>query len=271
MRWTAWLAEKQGNWWCRGERIGALQPNSTLEFTLGGGSGEATRAWDACVATMAPQDRVEILAGPDWAFGDGAEPHVPAKAHIVFELELLGAGLGGGRRGVRRGSGRRRRRRCTQEGARVGRRKERARRDAREETVEEKALLDDMEEDLLDDVVPDDKEPERQTCWPTGGSIDGETPERWLWRETPERMEVDVKLPRAAPSAKAMKVEFGSQKLLCRWRMTRSSRGPWRAPSSRASAPGPSPKIGRASRRSSRSESMIRRRSGRGRSSLDDV
>ena len=45
VRWTAWLAEKQGNWWCRGERIGALQPNSTLEFTLGGGSVEATRAW----------------------------------------------------------------------------------------------------------------------------------------------------------------------------------------------------------------------------------
>ena len=72
VRWTAWLAEKQGNWWCRGERIGALQPNSTLEFTLGGGSGEATRAWDACVATMVPQDRVEILAGPDWAVGDGS-------------------------------------------------------------------------------------------------------------------------------------------------------------------------------------------------------
>ena len=71
-----------------------------------------------------------------------------------------------------------------------------------------------MEEDLLDDVVPDDKEPELQTYWPTGGSIDGETPERWLWRETPERMEVDVKLPRAAPSAKAMKVAFGSQKLV---------------------------------------------------------
>ena len=88
----------------------------------------------------------------------------------------------------------------------------RERGDSREETVEEKALLDDMEEDLLDDVVPDDKEPERQTYWPTGGSIDGETPERWLWRETPERMEVDVKLPRAAPSAKAMKVAFGSQK-----------------------------------------------------------
>ena len=76
VRWTAWLAEKQGTWWCRGERIGALQPNSTLEFTLGGGSGEATRAWDACVATMAVDDRVEILAGPDWAFGDGAEPHL---------------------------------------------------------------------------------------------------------------------------------------------------------------------------------------------------
>ena len=29
------------------------------------------------------------MAGPDWAFGDGAEPHVPAKAHIVFELELM--------------------------------------------------------------------------------------------------------------------------------------------------------------------------------------
>ena len=36
----------------------------------------------------------------------------------------------------------------------------------------------------------------------TGGSIDGETPERWLWRETPERMEVDIGLPRAAPSKK---------------------------------------------------------------------
>ena len=72
VRWTAWLAEKQGTWWCRGERIGALQPNSTLEFTLGGGSGEATRAWDACVATMVPQDRVEILAGPGRAFGAGS-------------------------------------------------------------------------------------------------------------------------------------------------------------------------------------------------------
>ena len=89
----------------------------------------------------------------------------------------------------------------------------RERGDAREETVEEKALLDDMEEDLLDDVVPDDKEPELQTYWPTGRGIDGETPERWLWRETPERMEVDIGLPRAAPSAKSMKVEFGSQKL----------------------------------------------------------
>ena len=213
VRWTAWLAEKQGTWWCRGERIGALQPNSTLEFTLGGGSGEATRAWDACVATMAVDDRVEILAGPDWAFGDGAEPHVPSKAHIVFELELLsvrdwaaGVEVFGADR-------------VDDDDDDVLRRElelaaeRRERGDVREETVEEKALLDDMEEDLLDDVVPDDKEPELQTYWPTGGSIDGETPERWLWRETPARMEVDVKLPRAAPSAKAMKVEFGSQKL----------------------------------------------------------
>ena len=40
------------------------------------------------VATMAPGDRVEIVAAPRWAFGAGAEPHVPADATVVFELEL---------------------------------------------------------------------------------------------------------------------------------------------------------------------------------------
>ena len=125
----------------------------------------------------------------------------------------------------------------------------RERGDAREETVEEKALLDDMEEDLLDDVVPDDKEPELQTYWPTGGSIDGETPERWLWRETPERMEVDVGAAAGGAVGESHESRVRVTKTYrCRWRMTRSSRGPWRAPSSRASAPGPSPKIGRASR-----------------------
>ena len=78
----------------RREDIGALQPNSTLEFTLGGGSGEATRAWDACVATMAPQDRVEILAGPDWAFGDGAEPHVPCKSSYRLRARAVKCGTG---------------------------------------------------------------------------------------------------------------------------------------------------------------------------------
>ena len=191
------------------------------------------------MATMAPHDRVEILAGADWAFGDGAG-RTPLKLissssssccvrDWAAGVEVFGAD------------------RVDDDDDDVLRRElelaaeRRERGDSREETVEEKALLDDMEEDLLDDVVPDDKEPERQTYWPTGGSIDGETPERWLWRETPERMEVD----RAAAGGavgESHESRFGSQKLSVSLEDDASSRGPWRAPSSRASAPGPSPK-----------------------------
>ena len=41
---------------------------------------------------MSPGDRVEVVAAPRWAFGAGAEPHVPADATVVFELER-GAGV----------------------------------------------------------------------------------------------------------------------------------------------------------------------------------
>lgn len=242
VRWTAWLAERQRSWWCRGERIGALQPNSTLDFTLGGGSGEATRAWDACVARMVVGDRVEILSNSDWAFGDGAEPHVPAKAHIVFELELLdvrdwaeGVEVFGADR-------------VDDDDDDVLRKELELAQDKREEgdtaweSAEEKAVLDDLDEkrggkldDLLDDVMPtvekdeydakmaalsdkiqdhnDQVEEDPSTFWPQQGSIDGETPQGWPWRETLERMAVDVTLPRAAPSAKAVSVELGTSTL----------------------------------------------------------
>lgn len=84
VRWTAWL-EKNGT---RGGRVGMLQPNATIEFTLGGGSSETTRAWDAAVATMVPGDVVEIFATHEYAFGEGAEPHVPARASLFFEVAL---------------------------------------------------------------------------------------------------------------------------------------------------------------------------------------
>ena len=40
VRWTCWLAERRGAWWTRGERVGTMQPNATLEFTLGGAAAE---------------------------------------------------------------------------------------------------------------------------------------------------------------------------------------------------------------------------------------
>lgn len=88
VRWTAWLAEERLGVWYRGERVGMVQPNATLEFTLGGGAKEATRAWDLAVATMTPGEVVEIFATHDYAFGEGAEPHVPADASIFFEVAL---------------------------------------------------------------------------------------------------------------------------------------------------------------------------------------
>lgn len=88
VRWTAWLAEERLGVWYRGERVGMVQPNATLEFTLGGGAKEATRAWDLAVATMTPGEVVEIFAMHDYAFGEGAEPHVPANASIFFEVAL---------------------------------------------------------------------------------------------------------------------------------------------------------------------------------------
>ncbi|KAJ8606334.1 hypothetical protein CTAYLR_010606 [Chrysophaeum taylorii] len=87
VRWTAWLAE--GYPPKRGERVGMLQPKASFEFTLGGGEGEATIAWDLAVKTMRVGEVCEVFAGHEYAFGTrGAEPHVPPKAALLFELEL---------------------------------------------------------------------------------------------------------------------------------------------------------------------------------------
>lgn len=85
MEWTAWLFEDGG----RGRRVGVLQPNSQLNFTVGGGQFEATKAWDLAVSKMQRGERCEVVATSDYAFGRGAEPHVPADASMFFELELL--------------------------------------------------------------------------------------------------------------------------------------------------------------------------------------
>ncbi|KAJ1454462.1 hypothetical protein M885DRAFT_618046 [Pelagophyceae sp. CCMP2097] len=90
VKWTAWLARRTAGWWTRGDRVGIMQPNATMEFTLGGGSGEATKSWDLAVETMVPGERCEIVASAEYAFGKaGYEPHIPPGARMVFELELL--------------------------------------------------------------------------------------------------------------------------------------------------------------------------------------
>jgi len=90
VEWTAWLGVEREACFERGDRIGMVQPNSSLEFTLGGGSVESTKAWDAATATMGIGDAIEIFATPDWAFGEEAiEPHIPERAYIFFELRLI--------------------------------------------------------------------------------------------------------------------------------------------------------------------------------------
>ena len=87
--WTAWLARGTGAGYIPADRMGVLQPNATMEFTLGGGAAESSLAWDAAVKEMAKGDRVEIFAMPEFAFGSRAvEPHLPANSRIFFELTL---------------------------------------------------------------------------------------------------------------------------------------------------------------------------------------
>ena len=230
--WTAWLAERSGAWWARGERVGALRPDAELEFTLGGGMREATVSWDLAVAKMAPGDRVEIVAAAPYAFGPGAEPHVPADATLVFEVELVSW-------------------RDWAEHVQVfGADKiddddqdavlQAELKRASESADADAGLLDDLKVSK-DDVAAslkraDDDEAAtfseadveaalggldddgdapvatQEALFPPGG-IDGTTAEGVDWTETRDALEVDVRLPRPAPDARALSVTIASRLL----------------------------------------------------------
>ena len=229
--WTAWLAERSGRWWVRGDRVGNLRPDAELEFTLGGGMGEATVSWDLAVARMAPGDRVEIVAAAAYAFGPGAEPHVPADARLVFELELVAVRdwasevqvFGADKVDDDENDAvlQRELRLATEDGG-----------DGADGLLDDlKVSRDDLDfgdddDDDADDAAgassaaptagddapaDPDAAPDGGTFFPSGG-LDGTTAEGVSWRETRERLDLDVALPAPAASARDVTVSIGARR-----------------------------------------------------------
>ncbi|CAJ1450236.1 unnamed protein product [Effrenium voratum] len=59
------------------------------EFSLG--RGEVIRGWDLGVKTMKKGEVATFTLAPEFAYGDeGSPPKIPAKATLVFEVELIG-------------------------------------------------------------------------------------------------------------------------------------------------------------------------------------
>lgn len=66
----------------------SLDRNKPFRFTLG--AGEVISGWDIGFATMKVGEKAYLEIAPDYAYGDmGSPPTIPAKATLVFEVELL--------------------------------------------------------------------------------------------------------------------------------------------------------------------------------------
>jgi len=62
--------------------------NKPFEFTLG--KGQVIQGWDLGVATMKKGEVAKFTLAPEFAYGDdGSPPKIPAKATLVFEVELI--------------------------------------------------------------------------------------------------------------------------------------------------------------------------------------
>jgi FKBP-type peptidyl-prolyl cis-trans isomerase FkpA len=62
-------------------------------FSFNLGAGEVIRGWDQGVAGMKVGGQRKLTIPPDLAYGDrGVPPVIPARATLVFEVELLSIG-----------------------------------------------------------------------------------------------------------------------------------------------------------------------------------
>lgn len=227
VRWTAWLAERSGAWWSKGARVGLKAAMSELEFTLGGGSKEATRSWDACVARMATGEAIEIVADSAYAFGDGAEPHVPSGATVVFELELaewrdwaadyetFGADAMDDddddvlEDEIARASNKGLLEDLKLEADSIAKAGE----DVGDVRMTFGEGLEEFEAEEAAEKAEKAAEAEN-SLFPKGGGIDGTTRDGVRWRETPSTVELEIALPRAAEAgAKNARVDISTNRL----------------------------------------------------------
>ncbi len=62
--------------------------NEPFEFILG--AGQVIRGWEEGVVEMSKGEIRKLTCPPDYAYGDLAvPPSIPAKATLIFEIELL--------------------------------------------------------------------------------------------------------------------------------------------------------------------------------------
>lgn len=77
-------------WLVTGEKFdSSVDRNEPFQFVLGGG--QVIAGWDQGVATMKVGDKVRMTLPPELAYGERGYPGaIPARATLIFEVELLG-------------------------------------------------------------------------------------------------------------------------------------------------------------------------------------